>query len=135
MKSNKKFILFSIIGMLSIVIMYTVNSSNNNFLMNSKTLILSGIRSVKITEEKIKIEDKNVKIKLNMPEIHYNNKYVERYINTYIRKNINDFVNSSKTNNIIFIKIVKKYIDINYHIVFEDKNLLNIIIYKEYKYR
>ena len=131
MKSNKKFILFSIIGMLSIVIMYTINSSNDNFLMNSKALILSGIRSVQITDEKINIEDKNVKITASMPVIHYKDKSVERYINTYIRKNINEFVNSQRQINNIYKTSKKISVDLKYHMVFEDKQTVNIIIYKD----
>lgn len=88
------------------------------------------LRTIKITEEKTKIEDKNISININMPEIHYSNSQVERYINTYIRKNINEYVNYQRQIGDLSDKEPKKNITINYHIAFEDKNLLNVIIYR-----
>ena len=66
-----------------------------------------------------------------MPVIHYKDKSVERYINTYIRKNINEFVNSQRQINNIYKTSKKISVDLKYHMVFEDKQTVNIIIYKD----
>ena len=92
--------------------------------------LYQSLRTIKITEEKSKIEDKNISINVNMPEIHYSNSQVERYINTYIRRSINEYVNHQRQIGDLNNKEPKKNISINYHIAFEDRNLLNVVIYK-----
>lgn len=87
-----------------------------------------GLRTVKITEEKIKIDDKNLSISVKMPEIHCSNTEVERYINTYIRRNINEFINHQRQAIEINNDSEKIDISINYNVAFEDGKLLNIII-------
>ena len=61
-----------------------------------QTNLYQGFKLVKITEEKIKIDEKNLVISARMPEIHYSNEEVERYINSYIRRNINDSINHER---------------------------------------
>ncbi|MGL4797734.1 MAG: DUF3298 domain-containing protein [Paraclostridium sp.] len=131
MKSNKKIILISIIGIFFISMVYIFSKSNNEFIINSKTFIFNGIRSVQVTEDKLNIEDKDIKMVVSMPVIHYKDKNVERYINTYIRKNINQFVNIQKQTNDISKKNKRVSVNLNYHVEFEDKQTLNIIIYKD----
>lgn len=130
MKSNKKIILYSLISILSMIFIYTINTSKYDLLINSKGLILNSIKPIQVTEDKLSIEDKDIKIVVSMPVIHYKDKSVERYINTYIRKNINQFINSQKQKSDIYSKDEKIFINLKYHIEFEDKQILNIIIYK-----
>lgn len=131
MKSNKKIISISIIIILFIGVMYIASNSNNQLIINSKTFIFNGIRSVQVTEDKLNIEDKDIKMVVSMPVIHYKDKSVERYINTYIRKNINQFVNMQKQINDISKKDKKVSVNLKYHVEYEDKQTLNIIIYKD----
>ena len=68
-----------------------------------------------------------------MPEIHYYNEEVARYINSYIRRNINDYINHERQLSQIDYSRGKININIDYHIVFENRNLLNIVIHREIK--
>ena len=85
-----------------------------------QTNLYQGFKLVKITEEKIKIDEKNL---------------VERYINSYIRININDSINHERQESQLYKNNSKTNVNINYHIVFENKSLLNIVIYKEIRYK
>ncbi|MGL5330634.1 MAG: PdaC/SigV domain-containing protein [Peptostreptococcaceae bacterium] len=97
--------------------------------------ISQSIKVIKVTEEKAIIHDKKIEINAKIPKIYYENKEVERYINSYIRKCINEYINHQRQlsevnendNN-------KKIIDINYHVVYEDDNLINMIIYKNIRW-
>ena len=100
-----------------------------------QTNLYQGFKLVKITEEKIKIDENNLIISARMPEIHYSNKEVERYINSYIRRNINYSINHERQESQLYKKNTKTNVNINYHIVFENKSLLNIVIYKEIRYK
>ena len=100
-----------------------------------QTNLYQGFKLVKITEEKIKIDEKNLVISARMPEIHYSNEEVERYINSYIRRNINDSINHERQESQLYKNNSKTNVNINYHIVFENKSLLNIVIYKEIRYK
>ncbi len=100
------------------------------FIDNIKTHIINGFKNIKINNEKSDIDYKGIKFSINMPVINYEDTSVERYINTYIRRNINQFVNLKKQEKDIS-KNNYSDISINYHMVFEDKNILNIIIYKD----
>lgn len=131
MKSNKKIILYSLIVTLVLIFTCTTNSSKQKLLTNSKTLILNSIRTIQVTEDKLNIEDKDIKMVVSMPVIHYKDKSVERYINTYIRKNINQFINTQKQKSDTYNKDRKIAVNLKYHIEFEDKQTLNIIIYKD----
>lgn len=113
------------------LIVFFVNGKNYFDIRDTiQTNLSQGLRTVKITEEKIKIDDKKVSISLKMPEIHGSNIEVERSINAYIRKNINEYINHKRQD--IELKNDSKKVDItiNYNVAFEDKNLLNIIIYR-----
>lgn len=92
--------------------------------------LYQGLRTVKITEDKYKIKDKNVSISVKMPEIHYDNREVERYINTYIRTNINKFINNQRQLGDISTDEEKYDVSINYHVAFENTDVINIVIYK-----
>jgi len=124
---------FKYISILAISIL-TLSLFSNDEISNirkiSQTSLYKSFRVVKITEEKSKINDNKISININMPEIYYTNTKVERYINTYIRKSINDYVNNQRQIIDLDKNEPKKYIDISYHVAFEDKNLLNIIIYR-----
>ncbi|RDY24097.1 DUF4163 domain-containing protein [Romboutsia maritimum] len=95
-----------------------------------QTNIYNAMSRVKVTEEKLKIKDDKVSISVKMPELHYENKEVERYINTYLRKNINKFVNEQRQISRIKKDDFKYDVTINYHVAYKDKNILNIIIYR-----
>ena len=123
---TKKYLIIIIFLICSIFI------NNDKFICIKKNLqsnIIQNIKSIKITEEKRKIEDKNICIKFRIPEIHYENTKIERYINSYIRRDINNFINHKKQDNTI--KNIHTDININYHIAFKNKDILNIVVYKE----
>ena len=99
---------------------------------NNLTLsIIQGFKPLKVIEDKSIIEYDGIKFIVKMPIVNYGNKVVERYINTYIRKNISQFINTKKQQKDISSNNKDLVININYHIAFEDKNVLNIIIYKD----
>lgn len=123
-----KYILLAII-MLTIFIKFDISNIKDGL----QTNLYSGLKMIKVTEEKIKIEENNLVISVKMPEIHYSNEEVERYINSYIRRNINDSINYERQKYQIYKNDYKSNVNINYHIVFENKNLLNIVIYKDIK--
>lgn len=131
MKPTKNF-LKSIIFLTAGILIISIVKQNNTFRIEDfiQDNIFQGLRAVKITEEKSKIKDKGLSIDIKMPEIHYNNRNVERYINTYIRKNINEFINKQRQISEISKRDYKEDISISYNISFENKNLLNIVIYK-----
>lgn len=130
---NLKHNFFKYISMLALILLL-VSTLNNDAISNIRKItqvnLSQALRIIKITEERSKIDDKKISININMPEIHYTNPEVERYINTYIRRNINDYVNHQRQISDLQKNTSKKYIDINYHIAFEDKNLLNVVIYR-----
>lgn len=131
MKSTKNFLRSLIIITLGIVIISVVKQNSllrvGDIIQNS---LNKGMSTVRITEEKSKINDKNICISVKMPEIHYDNQKVERYINTYLRKNINEYINKQKQVCEVTNRNFKTNISINYHVPFENKNLLNIVIYR-----
>ena len=78
-----------------------------------QTNLYQGFKLVKITEEKIKIDEKNLVISARMPEIHYSNEEVERYINSYIRRNINDSINHERQESQLYKNNSKTNVNIN----------------------
>lgn len=134
MKILKNFLKYKYI--LLAIMIFTIFTSVNisNIKEGLQTNLYQGLKLVKVTEEKIKINEKNIVISAKMPEIHYSNEDVERYINSYIRRNINDSINHERQVSQIYREKPKTNVNINYHIVFENKNLLNIVIYKEIKH-
>ena len=131
MKYDKNFLKsITVITILLLIVSIIKQNSNLNVNDNIQTNLFRGIKSVKVREEKSKIDDKNISINIKMPQINYQNDEVERYINTYIRKDINEFINHQRQCTQLNKIKSKKSIDINYHVVFEDLNLINIVIYK-----
>ena len=121
-------IIFLAIGILIII---TVKSGDIFILKKEvKTSIGEYLKVIKVTEEKMIIKDKYISIDAKTPKIHYENEEVERYINSYIRKDINEYINHQRQLSNINKSKSKINIDINYHVVYEDENLINIIIYK-----
>jgi len=131
MKRQKSFLKYKYILLAVMILTIFIKFNISDIKGGLKTNLYQGLKMVKVTEEKIKIEDKNLEINARMPEIHYSNKSVERYINSYIRRNINDSINYERQKYQVNNNDFKVNININYHIIFENKNLLNIVIYKE----
>lgn len=132
--STRNFIKSLTIITIGIVIMYFIKE--NSFLRIGDIIqnnLSQGLRTVKITEENSKVNYKNITLNIKMPEVHYENKDVERYINTYIRKNINEFVNEQKQISEITNRKSKTSVLVGYDIAFENKKLLNIVIYRDIK--
>lgn len=131
MNSMKKF-LKSIVFFTILILIISIAKQNNIFRLGDvlQTNLYQGLRTVKVTEEKSKINDKHISVSIKMPEIHYDNREVERYINTYIRTNINKFINRQRQLGDISRKEDKTEVSINYHVAFENKDIINIIIYK-----
>jgi len=135
MKHNKN--LFKVIIFLGVglFVVYLIKSNEIPIFKDRiKTNLVQGVKFIKISDEKVNIEDKNISINAKIPQINYENKDIEKYINTYIRNNINEYINTKRQNNDIRNDNKKENIDINYHIGYEDENLINIIIYKDIKY-
>ncbi|WP_052356875.1 DUF3298 domain-containing protein [[Clostridium] dakarense] len=131
MKHTNNFLKSITIITIGILIISVIKQGNlNNIKDIMQTNLYQGLRTVKVTEEKTKIDSKNTSISIKMPEIHYQNEEVERYINTYIRKSINEFVNHQRQIGELSKEKKKRDISINYHVVFEDCNLINIVIYR-----
>lgn len=131
MKHTKNFLKSITIITIGILIISIIKQENfYNIKDIIQTNLYQGLRTVKVTEEKTKIDGKNTYIAIKMPEIHYQNDEVERYINTYIRKNVNEFVNHQRQIGELSKEKKKTDISINYHVAFEDSNLLNIVIYR-----
>lgn len=95
-----------------------------------QTNIQQGLQIVKITEEKSEISEEKLDIKFKVPSIHYEDKQVERKINNYIRKNIKEYINVQRQVNKINRYNEEHVINISYNVVFEDENIINIIIEK-----
>ena len=97
MKYNKNFLKsMTIITILVLILSIIKQGANFNIDNMIQTNLFKGLRTVKVSEEKSKIEEKNILINIKMPQINYQNYEVERYINTYIRKNINEFINHQR---------------------------------------
>lgn len=134
MNSIKKY-LKSIVFFTILILILTFTNRDGMYKLNDliQANIYQGLRTVKITEEKFKINDKNVYISIKMPEIHYDNREVERYINTYIRNSINNFVNHQRQVADISNNKHKSEVSINYHVAFENTDIINVVIYKNIK--
>ena len=134
MKRLKCFLKYKYILLVIIIIAIFSKINISNIKNELQTNLYQGLKLIKVTEEKIKISEKNLLINAKMPEIHYSNVEVERYINSYIRRNINDSINYERQESQLSKNNIKTNVNINYHIVFENKSLLNIVIYKEIRY-
>lgn len=133
MKTLKSFLKYKyiLLAIMLLTIFSKIDISNIKDIL--QTNLSQGLKIIKVTDEKIKIDEKNIIINARMPEIHYSNETVERYINSYIRRNINDLINDERQYSQLHRKKSKANININYHIVFENKSLLNMVVYKESK--
>ena len=118
--------------LLAIIILTICSKVNiSNIKDGLQTNLYQGLKMIKVTEEKIKIDEKNLSISAKMPEIHYSNEEVERYINSYIRRSINDSINHERQEYQLYKDNPKTNVNINYHIVFENKSLFKkkIVMY------
>lgn len=131
MKDLKNFIkpiLFLTLGLLLLSLVKNVNLTS--MMTKIQNNIQEGLKVVKVTDEKSEIDDENLVIKFKVPSIHYENKDVEKNINSYIKKNIKEYINVQRQVNKMNTYNEKKAINISYSVVFEDENIINIIIDK-----
>ena len=131
MKSLKNFIkpiLFLTLGLLLLSILRTVDFTS--MMSKIQNNIQEGLKVVKVTDEKSEINDENLIINFKVPSIHYDNKDVEKNINSYIKKNIKEYINVQRQINKMNTYSEKRCINISYSVVFEDENIINIIIEK-----
>lgn len=131
MKDLKNFIkpvVFLTIGLLLLSIFRNTNFSSMMTKMQNN--IQEGLKVVKITDEKSQINDEKLVINFKVPSIHYENKDVEKSINSYIKKNIKEYINVQRQINKMSTYGDKKAINISYNVVFQDENIINIIIDK-----
>lgn len=135
MKYLKGFLKYKYIILVLILFAIFINMNIDGIKNALQTNLSQGLKLVKVTEEKIKIDEKNIVINAKMPKIHYYNEEVERYINSYIRRNINDSINNQRQVSQIDKNAINTNINIDYHIVFENRNLLNMVIYREIRYK
>ncbi|WP_250673653.1 DUF3298 domain-containing protein [Paraclostridium ghonii] len=132
MVNIKKIISLIIITTVSFSIIYINLKLNESVSTDEiKTSIIQGFKSVKVVSDNNSIDYDGLKFNVNMPVVDYEDKNVERYINTYIRKSINEFINLKKQKKDISKNSKDEKIVINYHVIFEDKRVLNILIYKD----
>lgn len=131
MKDLKKFIkpvLFLTIGLLLLSLVRNVDITS--MMAKIQNNIQEGLKVVKVTDEKSQINDKNLVIKFKVPSIHYDNKDVEKSINSYIKQNIKEYINVQRQINKMNTYSEKRAINVTYSVVFEDENIINIIIEK-----
>ncbi len=125
--------LLKYIGILIVCTIIFISNEKYNIKDKIQLSLYQAVNIVKITEEKIKIEEENLKINTIMPDIHYSNQQVERYMNSYIRRDINSYINKQRQIHQLNKNKNNKIININYHVAFENKNILNLIINREIK--
>lgn len=131
MKDLKNFIkpvLFLTLGLLLLSLVRNVDFIS--MMTKIQNNIQEGLQVVKVTDEKSEINDENLTIKFKVPSIHYDNKDVEKSINSYIKKNIKEYINIQRQINKMNTYSEKRAINISYSVVFEDENIINIIIEK-----
>lgn len=131
MKDLKNFIkpvLFLTIGLLLLSLVKNVNIIS--MMTKIQNNIQEGLKFVKVTDEKSQINDENLIIKFKVPSIHYDDRDVEENINSYIKKNIREYINVQRQINKMNTYSEKRAINITYSVVFEDENIINIIIEK-----
>lgn len=131
MKDLKNFvkpILFLTIGLLLISLVKNIDFTS--MMTKIQNNMQQGLTVVKITDEKSEIKDDNLNIKFKVPSIHYDDKEVEKSINSYIKKNIKEYINVQRQINKMNKYSEKHAVNITYNVVFEDENLINIVIEK-----
>ncbi|MEG0855388.1 MAG: hypothetical protein RSG52_02805 [Terrisporobacter sp.] len=127
-KNYIKPMLFLMVGILLLSLVQ--NPSLIPMMPKVQTNIQQGLKVVKVTEEKSEINDDELTIRFKVPSIHYKDKQVEKTINNYIKQNIKEYINVQRQVNKINKYSEKHAINISYSIVFEDENMVNIIIEK-----
>lgn len=131
MKDLKNFIKPIVFLTLGLMLLSLVRSVDFASMMTKiQNNIQEGLKVVKVTDEKSQINDENLVIKFKVPSIHYDNKDVEKSINSYIKKNIKEYINVQRQINKMNTYGEKKAINITYSVVFEDENIINLIIEK-----
>ena len=131
MKNLKNFIkpvLFLILGLFLISIFKDIDFKTMMTKMQNN--IQQGLKIVKVTEEKSEIKDDNLIIRFKVPSIHYEDKKVERNINDYVKRNIKEYINVQRQINKINAYEDKHVLNITYNVMFEDENIINIVIEK-----
>lgn len=98
-----------------------------------KANIVDSIKTVKVTEERSKVECKNLSITVRMPKLYCDNKNAERYINSFIRNNINSYINHKRQDIELQNDKQKTSILLEYNLAFQSKDVINIVIVKETK--
>lgn len=131
MKNNKKFLKHIILVLFFCLIITMITKLDTSKMISFiQSNVSKNLKTIKITEDKSKVEYDDLTIIVKMPKLHHQNKNVERYINSYIRKNINKFINNEKQYKEIKNNKKEVYIELTYDIAFQDKNLINIVINK-----
>lgn len=131
MKNLKNFIkpiMFLTLGLLLLSLVKNIDFTS--MMTKIQNNIQEGLKVVKVTDEKSQIADENLIIKFKVPSIHYDNKDVEKKINSYIKKNIKEYINVQRQVNKMNVCNEKRAINITYNVVFEDENIIDIIIEK-----
>ena len=128
LKNFIKPILFLTLGLLLLSLFRSTDFTS--IMTKIQSNIQEGLKVVKITDEKSQIDDENLVINFKVPSIHYDNKNVESIINSYIKKNIKEYINVQRQINKMSTYGEKKAINISYNVVFQDENIINIIIDK-----
>ena len=132
MKYLKNFVKPIIFFTIGILLLSLVEKTDFSSIMTKlQANIKEGLKVVKITEEKSEINDENLIIKFRVPNIHYEDKHVEKSINSYIKKNIKEYINVQRQVNKMNQYAEQFNINITYNVVFEDENIINIIIEKD----
>lgn len=133
MKEIKNFIKSILILTMTILILSLVqNIDVSSIMAKIQANIYEGLKVVKITEEKSEINDENLTIRFKVPSIHYEkDKQVEKTINNYIKKNIKEYINIQRQVNKMNTYEEPHILNITYNVVFEDENMINIIIEKD----
>ncbi len=131
MKDLKNFIKPILFLTLALVVLSLFRSVDFRVMMTKiQNNIQEGLKVVKVTDEKSEINDENLSIKFKVPSIHYDNKEVEKNINSYIKRNIKEYINVQRHINKINSYNEKYILNITYNVVFEDENIINIVIEK-----
>ncbi|WP_092923406.1 DUF3298 and DUF4163 domain-containing protein [Romboutsia hominis] len=119
------------IALLSLILLY--NTELVDISSKVKANIVDSIKTVKVTEERSKIECKNLSIIVRMPKLYCDNKNAERYINSFIRNNINSYINHKRQDIELQNNKQKTNILLEYNLAFQSKDVINIVIVKETK--
>lgn len=131
MKDFKNFIKPILFLTISLMVLSLFKSVDFRVMMTKiQNNIQEGMKVVKVTGEKSEINDENLNIKFKVPSIQYENKEVEKSINSYVKRNIKEFINVQRQINKLNPHGEKYTLNITYNVVFENEDLINIVIDK-----